>query len=267
MQYVNIRHNNHDGNVAPHVSLGRSYIDRLPVTVLVEARTAAQILVERDAAQAERESLEASRSDLLVNGSVEDLLALDTRIALAKAKQDQAEAQHAAAVIAESEAKADNEAEQTRRKALRKVGMKASAEAGKLAEQYAAMATAMADLLGRLREHERVIAEANRNLPEGAEPVPPGEPFNGTEGTPTRYETTHNLVWVDSRDGSRASAMAGDDLRHRVAKRVEQEVYVPGTPGEPHIPLSHRVTLPGLGRDAPRIWGGIPYSITPNAGR
>jgi hypothetical protein len=79
MQYVNIRHNNHDGNVAPHVSLGRSYIDRLPVTVPVKPRTATQILVDRDAAQAECKSLEASRADVLVNGSVEDLLALDTR--------------------------------------------------------------------------------------------------------------------------------------------------------------------------------------------
>ena len=267
MQYVNIRHNNHDGNVAPHVSLGRSYIDRLPVTVPVEPRTAAQIIADRDLAQAERESLEASRSDVLVNGSVEDLLALDTRIALAKAKQDQAEAQHAIAVIAEADAKAENEAEQARRKALRKVGLNASAEAGKLADRYVAMAQEMAGLLSQLRGHERAIAEANQNLPDGAEPVPPGEPFNGTAGTPTRYETSHSLVWVDSRDGSRASAMAGADLRHRAAKRVEQEVYVPGTPGEPHIPLSHRVTLPGLGRDAPRIWGGIPSPITSNTGR
>ncbi|GJE15136.1 hypothetical protein FOHLNKBM_6214 [Methylobacterium longum] len=40
---VNVRLNHHDGNVAPHVSLGRSYVDRLPVPA--ESRTAAQILV------------------------------------------------------------------------------------------------------------------------------------------------------------------------------------------------------------------------------
>jgi hypothetical protein len=264
MQYVNIRHNNYDGNVAPHVSLGRSYIDRLPVTVPVKPRTATQILVDRDAAQAECKSLEASRADVLVNGSVEDLLALDTRIALAKAKQDQADAQHAAAVIAGSETRAENEAEQTRRKALRKAGVKASAEAGKLAERYVTMAQEMAGLLSHLREHERVIAEANRNLPEGAEAVPPGEPFNGTVGTPSHYETQYDVVRVNP-DGSRAGVTSAPGKL--VERRIPKDVCIPGTSGEPHIPLSHRVTLPSLGRDAPRIWGGIPYPITPNAGR
>lgn len=254
MQYVNIRHNRHDGTVAPHVSLGRSYIDRLPVQVA--PRTAAQILVDRDAAQAERESLEASRSDLLVNGSVEDLLTLDTRIALAKAKQDQADAQHAAAVIAESEARAENEAEQTRRKALRKAGMKASAEAAKLAERYAVMAKEMAGLLEQLREHERVIAEANRNLPEGAEPVPPGEPYNGNPGTPSHYETQYDVVRVNP-DGSRAGVT--NTPGKLVEKRIPKEVCIPATPSIPHTPLSGRPYLPGLGTNASPIWGARHY--------
>jgi hypothetical protein len=48
MHDVSIRHNRHDGNVAPLVSIGRSYIDRLPVPV--EPRTAAQIPADRYAA-------------------------------------------------------------------------------------------------------------------------------------------------------------------------------------------------------------------------
>ena len=44
MQYVN---NRHDGNVAPYVSLGRSYIDRLPVPF--DPRTAALILKAKQA--------------------------------------------------------------------------------------------------------------------------------------------------------------------------------------------------------------------------
>jgi hypothetical protein len=48
MHDVSIRHNRHDRNVAPLVSIGLSYIDRLPVPV--EPRTAAQILADRYAA-------------------------------------------------------------------------------------------------------------------------------------------------------------------------------------------------------------------------
>ena len=40
MHDVSIRHNRHDGNFAPLVSIGLSYIDRLPVPV--EPRTAAR---------------------------------------------------------------------------------------------------------------------------------------------------------------------------------------------------------------------------------
>lgn len=264
MQYVNIRHNNHDGNVAPHVSLGRSYMDRLPVTAPVEPRSAVQIFAEGERARAEADALLASRPDMLLIGSPEEVAALDASIELARIRFLQANSQHAAALVAEADAKAENEAEQARRKALRKAGMKASAEAGKLAEQYVAMATAMADLLGRLREHERVIAEANRNLPDGAEPVPPGEPFNGIVGTPSHYETQYEVVRVNP-DGSRAGVTSAPGKL--VEKRIPKDVCIPGTPGEPHIPLSHRVTLPGLGRDAPRIWGGIPYPITSSTGR
>ncbi|SFM89847.1 hypothetical protein [Methylobacterium pseudosasicola] len=62
--------------------------------------------------------------------------------------------------------------------------MEASAEAGRLADLYVMMAQEMAKSLSQLREHERVIAGANGNLPDGAEPVAPGEPHDGNPGTP-----------------------------------------------------------------------------------
>jgi hypothetical protein len=187
---------------------------------------------------------------------VEDLLALDTRIALAKAKLDQAEAQHAAAVIAEADASAEHEAEQTRRKALRKAGMKASGEAGRLAERYVAMAQEMAGLLSQLREHERVIAEANRNLPNCAEPVPPGEPHNGSPGTPSHYETEYDVVRVNP-DGSRAGVTNAPGKL--VEKRIPKVVCIPATPSIPHTPLSGRPYLPGLSTNASPIWGARHY--------
>ncbi|WP_267361309.1 MULTISPECIES: hypothetical protein [unclassified Methylobacterium] len=184
------------------------------------------------------------------------MLALDTRIALTKAKQDQAEAQHAAAVIAEADAKAENEAEQARCKALRKAGMKASTEAGKLAERYVTVAQEMASLLGQLREQERIIAEANRCLPDGAEPVPPGEPFNGTVGTPSHYETQYDVVRVNP-DGSRAGVTSAPGKL--VEKRIPKQVCIPATPSTPHTPLSGRPYLPGLGTNASPIWGARHY--------
>ncbi|MGH1570251.1 hypothetical protein ACRAWG_05795 [Methylobacterium sp. P31] len=102
-----------DRHIAPFVSIGRSHVNNLPAPPA--PRTSTQISAERDAALAEREGFEASRADLLLNGSSEDLLRLDTRIALAKVRQAQAEAQHAASTVAEAEARAEHETEQTRR--------------------------------------------------------------------------------------------------------------------------------------------------------
>jgi hypothetical protein len=65
---VSVRHNRHDGNVAPFVSLGHDRPDLQPVAPS-GLRTSTQISAERDAAQVEREALEASRSDVLLNGS------------------------------------------------------------------------------------------------------------------------------------------------------------------------------------------------------
>ncbi|MCJ2105740.1 hypothetical protein MKK70_10230 [Methylobacterium sp. E-041] len=225
-----------------------------------------EIAADRDAAVAERTALEASRPDLMLTGSADDVADLDHRIAVSKVRIDQATAQHAAALAAEAKASAEHEAEQTRRKGLRKVGMKASAEAAKLADRYVVLARELAGVLGQLREQEARIAEANAALPEGAEPVPPGEPFNGTETIPMRTEVVRDLVWVDARTGQPAGILAGNDLRHRVAKTIERRVAVPSIPGEPHVALSHRVTLPGLGRDAPPIWRSLPQPLRSDTG-
>ncbi|TXN41375.1 hypothetical protein [Methylobacterium sp. WL7] len=89
---VSVRHNRHDGNVAPFVSIGRVRPDLQPV-LPVTARTSTQISAERDAAQAEREMLEASRADVLLNGTSDNVAALDHRIALTKIQLDQLEMQ------------------------------------------------------------------------------------------------------------------------------------------------------------------------------
>ena len=69
---------------------------------------------------------------MLLNGTAEDVAALDHRIALTKIRLDQLEVQHAAAVLAEAEAQAAHEAEQKRRKELHRKAMKASAEVASL---------------------------------------------------------------------------------------------------------------------------------------
>ncbi len=245
--------------IHPRVTRGLPRRDPVADTAArLAPRTSAEIAADRDAAVAERTTLEASRSDLMLTGTADDMADLDHHIAVAKVRIDQAAAQHVAALAAEAKAQADHEAEQARRKALRKAGMKASAVAAKLTDRYVVLAKELAGVLSQLREQEGRIAEANAVLPEGAETVPPGEPFNGTEAIPMRTETTHDLVWVDARTGGPAGILAGDDLRHRVAKTIERRVSMPSILGEPHVPLSHRVTLPGLGRDATPIWRSLP---------
>lgn len=234
------------------ITLGPARADL--VVARQEPRTSTHIAADRDQAIAEREALEASRPDVMLNGSAEEVASLDHRIAVAKIRIDQAEVQHAAAVKAELAEQAASDAEQSRRKALRKQAMKASGEVAKLADDYVSAARKLAALLGEIREREQLIEQANRSLPVGADPVPPGEPFNGTHGTATRYDTVEDLVWIDSRTGERAGVTNDAVRKHLVAKRVPRRVYEPGTPGQPHIPLSCRVHLPDLGRDATPIW-------------
>lgn len=177
---ANVRHDRH---LAPVASLGRSRPDLHQVAPSAP-RTSTQIGAERDAALAEREALEASRSDVLLNGRADDVANLDHRVAITKIRLDQLDVQHAAAVLSEAEAKAEHETEQKRRKDLHRKAVKASAEVEKLAAEYAVEAQRLVPLLEKFRERAALIAEANRNLPDGFEQVPPGEPRCSWEDRP-----------------------------------------------------------------------------------
>lgn len=177
---ANIRHDRH---VAPFASLGRSR-PNLQAVPQIGPRTSTQIHAERDAAQAEREALEASRPDVLLNGTADDVANLDHRVALTKIRLDQLDVQHAAAVLAEAEAKAAHEVEQKRRRDLHRKAMKASAEVEKLAAEYVTEAQRLVPLLERIRERAALIEAANYALPNGVEPVPTGEPPCRWEGRP-----------------------------------------------------------------------------------
>ncbi|MBP1180962.1 hypothetical protein [Methylobacterium sp. PvR107] len=131
--------------------------------------------------------LEAHRADVLLNGTAGDVAALDHRVALTEIRLEQLEVQHAAAVLAEAEAKAAHEAEQKRRKDLHRKALKASAEVATLADQYVTEAHRLVPLLTKIRERAALIEAANFALPDGADPVPPGEPrcsWNGRSDQP-----------------------------------------------------------------------------------
>ena len=231
--------------IQPRVTLGLPRRDLVADTLSSLApRTSGQILADRDRAVAERDAREASRADVLLTGTAADVANLDHSIALAKVRIEQAEAQHAVALVEEADARAEADAEHKRRKALHKAGMKASTEAAKLADQYIEVATKLATLLGQIRECERVIADANRCLPNGADPVPPGEPFNGKAGIPATYDTSVEQIF----------AGMGPDKKP-MYRRNETRRFVPGAPAVAHIPLSHRVRLPALALNEAPIWG------------
>ncbi len=167
---------------------------------------------------------------------------------MTKVRQDQAEAQHARALIEEAKAKAEHEAEQARRIALRKRAQKASTENAKLCDDYLVAARKLAALLGQIREREHLIAESNRSLPESADPVPPGEPYNGQAAISPSDETTFEQIYNGT-----------DENGRRQYRKHPITHYRPGRPEEPHRPLSTRTYLPGLGREAKPIWGVREY--------
>lgn len=169
----------------PHVSIGQSKaFNPRPVIGLPGLRSSATIFADRDAARTELNALEADRADLMLAGTTDDLLRHDDRIARAKVAIDLAEVQHAAAVAREAEDRAAHEAEQARRKALHRQATKASNEVAKLAEQYVAEAQRLVPLLAKIRERALLVKQANSALPDGADPVPPGEPRCSWNGSP-----------------------------------------------------------------------------------
>jgi chromosome segregation ATPase len=121
---------------------------------------------------------------VLLNGTTDDVAALDHRIAVTKIRLDQLQVQHAAALIAEAQAQAAHETEQKRRKDLHRKAVKASAEVEKLAAEYVAEAQRLVPLLAKIRERAALIEAANFALPDGADPVPPGEPRCSWEDRP-----------------------------------------------------------------------------------
>lgn len=185
---VNVRETR---TIHPHVTLGLPRRDPVgDIAARLAPRTSADIAADRDAAVAERTALEASRSDLMLTGTFDDVADLDHRIAVAKVRIDQATAQHAAALAAEAKASADHEAEQARRKALRKAAVKASAEVAKLADEYVVEAQRLVPLLSKIRERSALIAVANAALPDGAEVVPTGEPRCSWNDQPDQPHST-----------------------------------------------------------------------------
>ncbi len=68
--------------------------------------------------------------------------------------------------------------------------MKASAEVRALAEQYVAEAQRLVPLLEKIRDGAALIASANLALPDGADPVPPGEPRCSWQGRSDQPHTS-----------------------------------------------------------------------------
>ncbi|GJE12578.1 hypothetical protein FOHLNKBM_3628 [Methylobacterium longum] len=177
---ANVRHDRH---LAPVASLGRSRPDLQPVAPSAP-RTSAQIFADGERARLECDALLARRPDMLLIGSPEEVAALDASIDLARIRMLQANTQHGAALAAEAEAQAAHEAEQKRRKDLHRKAMKASAETEKLAAEYVIEAQRLVPLLEKIRERAALIEAANYALPDGAEPVLPGEPRCSWEDRP-----------------------------------------------------------------------------------
>ncbi|MGU3284970.1 hypothetical protein [Methylobacterium mesophilicum] len=184
---ANIRSDRH---VAPFASLGRSRPD-LQTVAPSGPRTSAQIFADGERARLECDALLASRPDMLLIGSPEEVAALDARIELARIRTLQANTQHAAALAAEAEAQVAHDVEQKRRKELHRKAMKASAEVEKLAAEYVDEAQRLVPLLAKIRERAALIEAANFALPDGAEPVPPGEPRCSFEG---RSDQPHSSI-------------------------------------------------------------------------
>lgn len=184
-----------DPTTGPVAYEGTGYLGTDPIArlnarhVASEPATAHGIAMELNATKDALDAQEADRPNIVLTGTDDDLMRADAEITRLKARIERCEARHAAALVREAEEAAERDVEQKRRKALHKRAMKASGEIADMSSEYVEKARDLAQVLRLIREREHLIREANANLPDGVDRVPPGEPDMGKLATAGHDET------------------------------------------------------------------------------
>lgn len=230
---------------------------------------------ERREAEGEIRSLVSQRSAMLATASVEAIGRKDAAISAARIRAERADAIVTAAERRLAEVEAREAAREPERRRRYAAGKKAAAEAERIMrDEYGPAASKLAGVLGRLAELHDVVAAANADRPQDAEPLDP-DAFRGLPSKPGRYETRTVEVMVDEEgqetrppirvaggrslgpdDGAPGISVSGHgnpgpDGGMRTAIR-ERQVYVEASAAVAAPSLIRTAIVPGLAwNDAP----------------
>ena len=204
---------------------------------------------ERAAAISEHLRLADARQSVLLDGTDDEIAAHDAAIANARLRAERAALRHERPLPQLDEAEAA--AEQARRqqiyasaKAKRDDGIAAIAE-------YDEAAKRLAKIARRVCAANFAATEANRELPDGYEPLEGAEPYNGTPATPTEYSDEQVRVFVNKRTGEIVNCFNPNDpdIVEQWRKTGRKSVINLASSGRPHRSFLHNLHIPGRAPD------------------
>lgn len=234
---------------------------------------------EADEAANEAEQLKATRKKVLLEAASDDEVKRhDERTCAAEIRRDRALARIEALQdhVAAQSAIADQE---QRRKAYDAAIAQVDHGRAVIKDAYPRLRAIVRPMMRAIADAEAARAEANKNRPEGVNPIEPVESFRNRAGIPMEViARSHVTLWVDARGmpvsdkwqneivPTRADPSRG--IRHTPGgnkieferKEFERVEYLPAVPAQRAPSLAASMSIPGLHAGDPAVWEPVKSS-------
>jgi hypothetical protein len=204
---------------------------------------------ERAAASAEYLRLSDEREGVLLDGTDDDLRRHDDAMIAAKNRAERAALKRERLVDDLDTAEAEEE--QARRRGIYEAAKRKRDDAVQAVEEYEAAAQALAKIALRIHAGSFAVTEANRELPEGFEPLDLPEPYNGRPATYGEYADEMVQVAVDKRSGKIVNGFNPSDpnIVRQMRKTGRQTLIAGPSPAVPHRSFLHNLRIPSRDSD------------------
>lgn len=199
---------------------------------------------ERAAAIAEHLRLADQRESVLLDGTDAEIRAHDEAMAAAKVQAERAALRHER-LLPELDA-AEAAAEQARRQAIY-AAAKAKRDDGLAAmAEYAEAAERLAKVARRISAGNFAVNEANRELPDGVEPLQAPEPYNGKPATYVEYADEFRTVAFSKTSGLALNGYSptDPDVGYRRELTGRKEILSMPSAATPHRSFLHDLRIP-----------------------
>ncbi|WP_165937756.1 hypothetical protein [Methylobacterium segetis] len=199
---------------------------------------------ERVAALAEHLRLVDEREAVLLDGTDEDLRCHDEAMNAAKNRAERAALRRERLLPLLDTA--EYEEEQARRTGIYEAARKKRDDAVKAVEEYEEAARALAKIALRITAGNFAVSEANRELPDGREPLAPPEPDNGKPATGVEYADERIQVAIDTRTGKEVNGYNPNDpnIVRKWRSTGRQTIVSLPSPAVPHRSFMHGLCIP-----------------------